>query len=231
MKYSVIFLDLDDTLVDTVQNNKEALRDMYADRALGNYYRSFEEFYRIFQEINTNLWRLYSLNKISKDLLKSERFMVTMKSVKNLTLQESKELNDDFLSRVNTKKNVIPGSKSILGYLKPLYRLYILSNGFEEVQDKKLENAEIKPYFEKVILSDHIGINKPDPRLFEYALSEAGVKNDEAIMVGDNLNTDIMGAKNAGIAQIWFNPHCRPDEEGVRPDYTIQSLDELREIL
>jgi len=231
MKYTTIFFDLDDTLVDTAQNNKEALQDIYVDYSFNNNFPTFENFYKKFQSINLNLWDLYAHNKITKDILKTTRFKDTLKGTAEISPKESLKINDDFLERVNTKKNIIDGMKDVLDYLKPKYQLYILSNGFEEVQDKKMENANIKPYFNKVILSDHVGVNKPDPKIFNYALSEAKVSNKDTIMIGDNLNTDIMGAKNSNIDQIWYNPNNLSDEFAVNPTYTIQSLDELKKIL
>ncbi len=231
MKYTTIFFDLDDTLVDTAQNNKEALRDIYTDYKFDEHYPGFDVFYRKFQSINLNLWDLYAHNKITKDTLKITRFMDTLKGSVEISPEESLKMNDDFLERVNTKKNVIEGVKDILEYLKPKYQLYILSNGFEEVQDHKMRNANLKPYFEKVILSDHIGVNKPSPQIFNYALDQARVSNNSTIMIGDNINTDIMGAKNSNIDQVWYNPGNLADEYNIKPTYTIQNLGELKQIL
>jgi len=231
MKYSTIFFDLDDTLVDTAQNNKEALSDIYRDYKFDRYFPTFEDFYTKFQYINLNLWDLYAHNQITKETLKTERFKRTLTEFENLTQEESLNLNDDFLERVNTKKNIIEGMKDILDYLEPKYQMFILSNGFQEVQDQKMENANLKPYFKKMILSDHIGKNKPHPALFKYALQQANTSKESSIMIGDNLNTDILGAKNSHIDQIWFNPHYLSDEKNIQPTYTIHSLAEIKNIL
>lgn len=231
MKYKTIFFDLDDTLVDTVQNNKEALEDIYEEYKLHELFSSFLDFYKKFQELNSNLWELYAYGKITKEELKKERFKKSLEGVINITTEKSLKMNDDFLDRASTKKNVILEGKEILEYLYPQYNMYILSNGFQEVQSHKMNNARLNPYFKKVILSDHIGKNKPHPDLFDYALEVAQTDRKEAIMIGDNLNTDIMGAKNSGIDQIWFNPSNLPDSEKIRPTFTITRLDELKGIL
>lgn len=231
MKYTTVFFDLDDTLVDTVQNNKEALQDIYEDYAIGRYFQEFDDFYNRFRDINLNLWELYAHGKITKDYLRETRFAKTLEEVDNLSTEKSLEMNDYFLARANTKKNVIEGGKEILEYLHPRYRMFILSNGFEEVQSHKMNNARLNPYFEKMILSDHIGKNKPHPDIFNHALREANAGVAETVMIGDNLATDIIGAKNSRIDQIWFNPHRIADADKVNPTYTIARLEELKSIL
>lgn len=231
MKYTTLFFDLDDTLVDTIQNNKEALFDIYEEYELTKYFPSFDIFYNKFKIINADLWERYAHGKITKDYLRETRFMKTLDGILKLTVGESLQMNDDFLDRANTKKNVIQGGKEILEYLFPKYDMYILSNGFQEVQSHKMDNAELNPYFKKVILSDHIGKNKPHPAIFSHALEEAKANKSEVIMIGDNTDTDILGAKNSGIDQIWFNPKNLPDTNNIAPTYTITNLSELKNIL
>lgn len=231
MKYSTIFFDLDDTLIDTAKSSKEALHDIYIDYRINNYYPEFDDFFKKYMSINLNLWSLYEHNKIDKETLKAERFKKSLADFIDLSPQQSLEINNDFMDRGTRKKNVIEGVKEVLDYLQPKYELYILSNGFQEVQDQKMENAELKPYFKKVILSDHVGKNKPHPLIFSHALDEARVANTSSIMIGDNINTDILGAKNSNIDQIWYNPKQQEDDKGVDPTYTINNLDELRDIL
>jgi len=231
MKYTTIFFDLDDTLVDTVQNNKEALEDIYNYYQVKDYFPAFEEFYTTFQKINSGLWEKYAHGEITKDYLKESRFLQTFKEIEDISVGQSLEMNDAFLSYANTKKNVIEGSKEILQYLYPKYNLYILSNGFEEVQSYKMNNAGINSYFKEVILSDHIGKNKPHPDIFDYALKKANTTYSESLMIGDNLNTDISGAGNSGIDQVWFNPHNSMRKDNINPTYTINRLEELKSIL
>lgn len=231
MRYTTVFFDLDDTLVDTIKNNREALFDIYEEYNFKKYFSEFDDFYIKFQEINLNLWDLYAHNRITKETLKAERFIQTLKDFKVLSITESLQINDRFLEMTGTKKNVIEGAKDILDYLCPKYKIFILSNGFREVQYKKIENADLKPYFEKIILSDHVGKNKPHPLIFEYAMNEANVTNRDCIMIGDNINTDIMGARNCKIEQIWYNPNNQVDDMKIAPTYIINNLKEIRNIL
>lgn len=231
MRYKTLFFDLDDTLVDTVQNNKEALLDIFNQYDLQKHIPSFDVFYDKFKTVNLELWEQYAHGKITKDYLKEARFTETLKDNSPLSVDESMKMNDDFLARASTKKNVIEGGKEILEYLYPKYNMYILSNGFKEVQSHKMNNAQLNPYFKKIILSDHIGKNKPHPDIFDYALKEADTVKSDVIMIGDNMGTDILGAKNSGIDQIWFNPQQSSDVDNIKPTYTISKLSELRNIL
>lgn len=231
MKYKTVFFDLDDTLIDTAQNNRDSLKDIYTDYKFDNYFSSLDEFIQKYMRINLDLWDLYEHNKISKNTLQKERFRKTLDGFVSLTPEQSLEINHDFLARTTVKKNVIEGVREVLNYLYPKYPLYILSNGFEEIQDLKMQTAELTPYFKKVILSDHIGKNKPDPAIFSHALKEASSTPDGAIMIGDNIRTDITGAKNSRMDQVWYNPQNLSDEYNISPTFTIQSLEELKEIL
>lgn len=231
MKYTTIFFDLDDTILDTVKNSKEALTEIYTDYKLGNYFLSFGDFYAKYQSINNNLWDLYEQNLIHKNELMAGRFAKSLNGLVSLSANQSLAMNHDFLARTSSKKNIIEGATEILEYLKQKYEMYVLSNGFTEVQYKKIEYAGVQDYFKGIILSDQVGINKPHPIIFNYALDKANVLADNVVMIGDNINTDIVGAKNAGIDQIWFNPKRVSDTENISPKYEIRSLYELKNIL
>lgn len=231
MKYTTLFIDFDDTLVDTTLNNREALADIFTEYDLGNYFEDFEAFYTKYLINNTKLWDWYAQGKISKEALKAEGFSNILKDSSNMTLKQSMEVNENFVKKTMTKRNVIENAIDILNYLKPKYELYILSNGFHEMQYEKIANAGMQSYFEEVFLSDQIGVNKPDPRIFEYALSNARATSKETLMIGDNLTADILGAKNSNIDQAWFNPQQQPDGLGITPTYIINNLLELKAIL
>lgn len=231
MKYTTIFFDLDDTILDTVQNSKDALQELYSDYQFSNYFPDFNSFYSKYQSINTHLWDLYEQNQIEKDRLMSERFAKTLEDHKSISKDQSLDINNDFMGRVSNRKNIINGAIEILDYLQPKYKMYVVSNGFKEVQDKKICNAGVGNYFNKVILSDYVGKNKPHPVIFNYALNEACANASDCIMIGDNIKTDIIGAKNSGIDQIWYNPKGLDDTNHVSPNYIIGTLSQLRDIL
>lgn len=231
MKYNTIFFDLDDTLIDTRKNGKQALIELYDYYNVKNHYASFDDFFDVYQKINLDLWDRYEHGQITKDELITERFKCTFKGILDLSDKQSKEVNNTFLNHTIEKKNTIEGMLDILDYLATKYPMYILSNGFKEVQDRKMKKIGIDKYFKKVILSDHVGKNKPHPKIFSHALSEAKASNSASIMIGDNLSTDIIGAKNSQIDQIWFNPDQRIDTNKIKPTYIITHLTEIKNIL
>ncbi len=231
MKYTTIFFDLDDTLIDTALNSKQVLEEVYTDYMINKYYPNFSDFFQKYQSINLHLWDQYEQNLISKEELKKGRFQQALRDFTSITTEQSLEMNNDFMGRVSNKKNIIEGVKGILEYLQPKYCLYIISNGFLEVQDKKIKNAGLDSYFKDVFLSDHVGENKPHPLIFNYALKEANTTTKDCIMIGDNINTDIIGAKNLGIDQIWFNPKDITDANSIAPTYTVKTLHDIKVIL
>ena len=117
----------------------------------------------------------------------------------------------------------------VLGYLQEKYKLHLITNGFAEVQWIKIEHSGLKPFFEHIIISEEVGTQKPDKAIFEIAMQRAGTVADECIMIGDNYNTDIVGAKAAGMDQVFFNPKKNRKREPVT--HEITTLLELKGIL
>lgn len=134
------------------------------------------------------------------------------------------------MDRTTRKTRLIEGTIELLDYLRPRYRMHILSNGFREVQYKKIENSGLKPYFDKIILSEDAGINKPHPDMFTYALKNTNSRRNQTVMIGDSWDADIVGAHKSRIAQIWFNPTGAPGVD-FQPTHTVRSLAEIRAIL
>ncbi len=230
MGYKNLFIDLDDTIWDIHQNGKECLEEIYYDYGFGQFYPTFETYYDVYMPGNNHLWSLYRQGKIRKDELIVERFLFPLKDFGINDPEYAKRLSDDFLERTTTKTLLIDGAIDLLDYLKPKYRMYILSNGFTEVQHKKIENSGLKPYFDKVFLSEDAQINKPHPAIFTYALKNSNSRRNQTIMIGDSWDADIVGARNSKIAQIWLNPH-KLEPVGFEPTFTVGSLAEIKEIL
>jgi len=230
MSYKHLFIDLDDTLWDIHRNGKECLEEIYHDYGYAEFYPSFEDYYRVYMPGNNHLWALYRQGKISKEELIVERFLAPLRAFGIDDPEYAKKLNDDFLERTTRKTRLIDGALELLEYLRPRYRMYILSNGFREVQYKKIENSGLMPYFDKIILSEDAGINKPHPDMFTYALKNTNSKRNQTIMIGDSWDADIVGAHNSRIAQIWLNP-AGEAPQGFEPTYTVRSLTEIKNIL
>ena len=231
MKYSTVFLDLDDTLIDTIQNTRDAVEELYEDYRLDKYFKSFDDFYKnYFQPNNLFLWSEYEHQRISKEYLLRNRFIKALESVDEIDEKHSLKINNDYIRIVVRKPILIKVLLEKLDYLKPKYKICILSNGFTEMQYNKIRNAGLAEYFDDIILSDKIGINKPQREIFDYAINRSGTPRKEIIMIGDNFSTDITGAHNAQIDQLWYNPKRYESKEFV-PTYTINSLTEIMDIL
>jgi len=231
MKYTDILLDLDDTLIDTAANTKITVEEVYNDYNLEKYFDSFPVFFSFYHANVSKLWDMYNKGQITKDEIQIERFGVSLRHIPDFNESRIKEINEDYIQRVMQKDTLIDGAIDLLDYLKPRYKIHILSNGFTEMQYKKMESAGIsQSYFDNIILSDIVGVNKPHPDIFRYALNKTGTIAKQVIMIGDNLQTDILGALNSGIDQIWFNPENKLSGD-IKPTYTINWLSEITEIL
>ncbi|SFK30255.1 putative hydrolase of the HAD superfamily [Porphyromonadaceae bacterium KH3CP3RA] len=230
MQYKNLFIDLDDTLWDIHRNGKECLEEIYRDYGYEEFYPTFEAYYRVYLPGNYHLWGLYGQGEITKEMLTVERFLAPVRAFGIDDPEYAKKLSDDFLERTTRKTKLIDGALDLLDYLKPKYRMHILSNGFREVQFKKIKNSGLKPYFDKIILSEDAAINKPHPDIFTYALKNTNSRRDQTVMIGDSWDADIVGAHQSRIAQIWFNPKGIASD-GFEPTYTVKRLAEIKDIL
>lgn len=248
MKYENIFLDFDDTLYDTYGNAVIALRETFQQCGLDRYFTRPQTFYDAYWTANIDLWTRYSKGEISRDYLIAERFRRPMMESEKFrteskahaegaqdersqfSLDFSLRLSDIFLQHCASKPGVIDGAHQLMKYLRQKgYTLHICSNGFHEVQYKKLTSCGLQTYFDSIILSEDAGANKPARRFFDYALTHSGAKPQNTVMIGDNLNTDIVGARNAGIDTILFNKWA-VEPAGI-PTYTVESLYDIMKIL
>ena len=230
--YRHIFFDLDHTLWDYEVNSREVLLDLYNHydlKVLGGFTHTM--FVRAFKNINDQLWDKYNHGKIASKSLRDKRFMLILASLgaSDLDRKLVKKMGNDYLEQCPEKKNVIPHAHDILNYLQSLYQLHIITNGFEDMQYTKLNSSNLFRYFDHIITSEKAGSKKPYPGIFEFGLEQIGATTNECVMIGDNLETDIKGAQNANIDQIYFNPSQKKHQEQVT--YEISCLSQLREIL
>ncbi len=229
--YRHLFFDLDHTLWDFETNANETLEQLFADYDLARHgLFTFAEFSARYSEVNQALWRLYQSNKVTQKQLREARFMRTLTRLGVAEADIPGDISARFTEILPLKAAVFPHTHEVLTYLKNKdYRLHLITNGFEDVQHIKLRSSELTPYFEEIITSEHSGYLKPDPRMFAHALARTGATAAESLMVGDNLECDVLGAYNAGIDQVYFNPAQR--RHFAQTTYEISSLDELREFL
>lgn len=225
-KYKHIYFDLDKTLWDFEANIKEAFRDIFNTYNLRNKIPDFENFVDTYTFYNDQLWEKYRNGTIRKDKLKTERFRLTLRKFNINDIDLVKLISEAYLEIIPQKSNLVDNAIDVLTYLKPKYNLYILTNGFPDVQQIKIRNSNLESFFSKVITPEHAGWHKPDRRIFEYALKSANAKKAESIMVGDDLEVDIQGASNFGIDQVFYNT------EGIIHDIKVTyEIREFRELL
>lgn len=231
--YSNLFIDLDDTVWDFNANSHVALAATYKALHLDSIGTDYETFGNLYYSINKSLWTQYHHAQISREYLMTERFAYPLRAVGYADPENrmAQRLNECYLELLSQQTQLVPHAAEVLEYLAGRgYRMYVLSNGFREVQARKLQAGGIGRYFGRVVLSDEIGITKPDRRLFDYALRVTGSTAATSLMIGDNYDADIMGAAHAGWGQIYFDRFGN-GYTGDAPQYTIHSLDELRDIL
>jgi putative hydrolase of the HAD superfamily len=221
-----IFFDLDHTIWDFDKNAQETLHELYLQYKLEELgLASAETFISTYTENNHNLWADYHVGKITKETLRAERFSRTFMQLGVHPEKIPQQFEDDYVRITPHKKNLFLGSEKVLGYLKQKYTLLIISNGFKESTLIKMEVSGLNPYFTNVIISEDVGVNKPDKAIFEYALDKAKARKEESIMIGDSIEADIRGAQGFGMKAIYFNPLNKELPEDVQ--WQITHLEEL----
>ena len=230
VKYRHIFFDLDRTLWDFEKNSEETILELLKEKGLTSRGTLTDElFMRVYKEVNLEMWKQYREGKITKDQLRAQRFYQSLLKFNIDEKDLALEINDHYVSRCSSKTNLLPYSKEILELLSKNYILHIITNGFREAQHKKIDSSGLRNYFGAVIVGDEVGINKPDPRIFHHAIESSSAEFDESIMIGDDFEADILGAKNVGMDQIFFKKEPT-DHELSQATYTISHLEELRSI-
>ena len=233
MKYKDLFIDFDDTLYDTYGNSVIALRETFEAYGLARYYANPQIFYDAYWQTNIDLWTQYSKGEITRDYLIVERFRRPLSVGEGLNVTEAYclEMSDRFLEFCSSKPGVVDGAHELMDYLRDKgYRMHMCSNGFHEVQYKKLHSCGLFDHFTTIILSEDAGANKPSQQFFDYAFQQSGASPETTIMIGDNFNTDIMGAKKAGLDTIYFNRF--PEYPASEPvTYEVHSLHDIIGIL
>ena len=228
-----IFIDLDDTIWDFTANSHVSLEIMYRDLDIARIYPDYDAFSSAYYAKNSELWALYHHGKIEKDFLIIERYAHLLRTIgyNDIDNRLAQRMNEYYLDTLALQTQLVPYAIELLDYLtRRGYNLYILSNGFIEVQHKKLQSAGIEDYFERMVLSDEIGINKPDRRLFDYALEVTHSQAADTLMIGDKYDADILGAMQAGWGQIYFDRNHR-GITAQKPQHTVHSLKEVMDIL
>lgn len=243
-KYKHLFFDLDGTLWDLQENTRNALIILFDKYKTELSDADFEKFFKRYHYHNDQVWTLYRQGKIEKDILRSIRFKRAFEDV-GLTVSDDfiEQFSQDFLEVCPRQPKTLEGAHELLDYCKQHYQLHIITNGFIEVQGHKMEAAKLTSYFNQIINSEHCGVRKPNAGIFEYALDKAGANKEDSLMIGDDWEADIIGARDFGINQAFITTtddlmndihkeagHA-PLRHNYKPTYTISRLTELMEVL
>lgn len=233
MKYLDLFIDFDDTLYDTHGNAVIALRELFEDQHFERWFPDPDLFYEEYWRANIDLWGRYARGEITRDYLIVERFRYPLSFGQGMepTEEYCRRVGDIFLDFCSNKPGLVEGARELMEYLCARgYRMHMCSNGFHEVQYKKLHACGLECFFDSVILSEDAGYNKPSPEYFDYAFRVTGAARETTLMIGDNFQTDILGAKRAGLSTAFFNRF--PEFPAPEPvDYEFTALRQLHEIL
>ena len=235
MKYKDLFIDFDDTLYDTHGNAVIALSETFEAFHLERYFADPNVFYDTYWMANIDLWTRYSKGEITRDYLIVERFRRPLSEGQGLDVTEALclEMSDRFLDFCTSKPGVVEGAHELMSHLRQRgYRMHMTSNGFHEVQYKKLAACGLRDYFDTIILSEDAGFNKPSPQFFDYAFRQSGAHRETTLMIGDNLQTDIIGALSSGIDAMLFNRwQVDLTDCPLPPTYIVDNLKDIITIL
>ncbi len=228
--YNHIFFDLDHTLWDFDRNSAETISELYVayDFKKLNLFSS-DDFITKFGEINNQLWAMYNVGKIDKKEIRENRFRKILVALGCNYAQIPTDIGEVYLHKCPQKPHVMPHTYEILDQLTSKYTLNIITNGFDDVQQTKLNCAQLSSYFTHVITSESTGSKKPDAGIFNYAFDKSNAMAKESLMIGDNLATDIAGARNVKMDQVFYNPNRLIHNQEVT--FEISSLQQLNQLL
>ena len=227
-RYKHIFFDLDETLWDFRRNSIETLGDIYVQFRLQDKGLEENRFYERYHFHNSYYWDLFRKGGIGREELRMVRWSTTLREFEIFNELLAKEISERYLEILPTKANLYEDALDVLGYLKSKYSLHIITNGFEEIQFKKLRHSGIASYFKYVITSEMAGSQKPNREIFKYAFDKANSTVSDSIFIGDSIEADIQGAKSVGLDHVLFNPERVMHNEMVM--HEIHALRELKHL-
>ncbi|WP_338356678.1 YjjG family noncanonical pyrimidine nucleotidase [Yeosuana marina] len=202
-KITDVFFDLDHTLWDFDKNSALTFEKIFKLNAVDV---DITEFLFHYEPINLQYWKLFREEKIDKESLRFRRLNDAFLAINKVMDEELiYKLSEDYITHLSSFNHLFENTIEILDYLSLKYSLHIITNGFKEVQQKKLMHSKIDHYFKTVTNSEAVGVKKPNPKIFNYAIEIANTSANKSIMIGDNYEADILGANNIGMDTIFFD--------------------------
>lgn len=230
-KYRFILMDADNTLLDFDKTERLALRDLLKEEGI----RPTKKLHKAYHIINSDCWKRFERGEITKPQLLVMRFQLFFEQehLKSKTDNDYQRITDRYTDLLARGHWLLPQTRYLCRKLKKWgCNLYILTNGIEKTQWKRYLGSGLEKYVTDMFVSETIGFPKPDPRYFDYAFSHiSGFNKDEAVLYGDSLSSDILGAQNAHIVSVWFNPHVTEANPDILPVYTVKSHKEFLKII
>lgn len=233
-KYRHLFFDLDNTLYDFDTNAKLALKEALDQLNILSKQTSFNEYFEVYTRINDGLWALYREKKLAKEILRGRRHLESLAEFDIIPEIAPTKIDDLYLEIMSTQTKLFPDTIEVLTELKKRgYKIHIITNGFIEVQHDKLKNTGLDKFITNTYISEELKSPKPSKEIFEYAIKSSNARKKESIMIGDSWESDIIGAKNFGIDQIYFNLNKIDVDllENKNATFIVTSLSELLNIL
>ena len=228
-KYQHIFFDLDHTLWDFETNSAQTMRLLYDFFQLNQKNIDKQKFTERYSYHNFTLWEKLEKGLITRVEVRVNRFLFTLQEFEIDDFELAKKMSDKYLEILPTQTILFDGAIDLLQHLQPTYQLHIITNGFMEVQYKKLANAKLDKYFTKIITSEEAQANKPEKKIFDFAFQLSGANANNSLMIGDNPFADMQGALNVGMDNVLFNTMRYKHEVPITLE--INSLKELMEWL
>ena len=222
----ILFLDLDDTILDFHKAERLAVAKTFREFGL----EPTDAVLSRYHEINKQHWQRLETGEITREQVLTGRFQVLFNELGHAVDPES--VARSYEHNLGIGHYYLPGAREALEELRGKYRLFLASNGTASVQHGRLTSAGLYPYFEKVFVSQDLGANKPSPAFFEACARQIpGYDVQKALMVGDSLSSDILGGIQAGMKTCWVNSEGKAHPANIVPDWQIGSLQELPDLL
>lgn len=227
MKYEIIIFDADETLFDFRKSEREAFKNTMVEFDV-----DYDETYhlKIYQDINTAIWKEFEEGLITQEKLKIDRF-------KRLSHELNMDFNPENLASSYMKhladgSFLLEGALELIEELTGSYKLLIVTNGLTDVQNKRIRKSSIANHFEHIVISEEVKVSKPNPKIFELALKDLTCSDkSKVLIIGDSLTSDIQGGINFGIDTCWYNPNKLQNTKNITPTYEVSTFDELKKLL
>lgn len=226
LRYRAVFFDADDTLYDYPAAERAALLSCRGEFRLAG---AAEPFLAAYRRHNHDVWREFERGETDQAALRVERFrrLAVELGLEGLPLEQ---VSSFYLQALSGQSQLLPGALELVQELAAEYPLALITNGIASVQERRFAASPITPFFQAIVISEKVGIAKPDPRIFAPALEKIGVGAGEVLYVGDSVTSDMAAARNAGMDFCWLNPGGAPVPEGFAPKYAIRALCEFPQI-